>query len=214
MTKYGHIGWRVAAVVMAFAGTAALAVILTRAPESFQAAPSPNASCPAAGLRAWLGLGRGGTPSTGTPSTGAPLAGGTYDTLEFTNVSRQACSLYGYPEVSAYTTSQTAASQLGGHSPASQLGGAAIRDTSVRPQQVRLEPGETAHSLLRVTDTGSSQPATCLQVTAEELRVTLPHQGRSVFVPVHIPVCAKKGHVSLSVAAIQTRSGISGYTLP
>jgi hypothetical protein len=214
MTRYGHIGWRVAAVVVAFAGTAALAVILTRAPESSQAAPSPNASCPATGLRAWLGLGRGGTQDTGTSSTGAPLAGGTYYTLEFTNVSRQACSLYGYPEVSAYTTSQTAASQLGGHSPAGQLGSAAIRDTSVRPQQVRLEPGETAHSLLRVTETGTSQPAACLRVTARELRVTLPHQGRSAFVPVHIPICARKGHVSLSVEAIQSRSAISGYTMP
>jgi hypothetical protein len=205
MTRYGHIGWRVAAVVVAFAGTAALAVIVTRAPESSQAAPSPNASCPAAGLRAWLGLGRGGTSSTGTSSTG------TYYTLEFTNVSRQVCSLYGYPEVSAYLTSQTVAGQLGGNSP---VGSAAIRDTSVRPQQVRLEPGETAHSLLRVTETGSSQPAACLRVTAKELRVTLPHQRQSAFVPVHIPVCAKKGHASLSVEAIQTRSGISGYTMP
>jgi len=31
MTRYGHIGWRVIAVV-AFAGTAALAVTLTRVP--------------------------------------------------------------------------------------------------------------------------------------------------------------------------------------
>jgi hypothetical protein len=209
MTRYGHIGWRLAAVIVAFAGTAALAVILTRAPESSQAAPSPSASCPAAGLRASLGLGR-----AGTSSTGVPLASGTYYTLEFTNVSRQACSLYGYPEVSAYTTSQTVAGQPGGNNPAGQLGSAAIRDTSVRPQQVRLEPGETAHSLLRVTETGSSQPATCLRVTAEELRVTLPHQRQSAFVPVHIPVCAKTGHVSLSVEAIQTRSGISGYTRP
>jgi|ERR1035438_840031 hypothetical protein len=150
---------------------------------------------------------------------GVPEAGGIYYTLEFTNVSRQACSLDGYPEVSAYAASQTAASQtaasqLGGQSPVGQLGSAAIRDPSVRPQRVRLEPGETAHSLLRVTETDSSEPATCLPVTAAELRVTLPHQGRSAFVPVHLPVCAKKGHVSLSVEAIQARSGISGYTMP
>jgi hypothetical protein len=45
MTRYGRVGWRVAAVV-AFAGTAALAVILTRAPISAQAARSPDVSCP------------------------------------------------------------------------------------------------------------------------------------------------------------------------
>ena len=40
MTRYGHIAWRVVAVV-AFAGTAALAVTLTRAP-----ARPDHATCP------------------------------------------------------------------------------------------------------------------------------------------------------------------------
>jgi hypothetical protein len=79
---------------------------------------------------------------------------------------------------------------------------------------VRLQPGETAQALLRITDTGSSQPTTCVRETAEELRVTLPHQGRSAFVPVHIPFCSKKGHLSLTVQALQARAGISGYTMP
>ena len=43
--------------------------------------------------------------------------------------------------------------------------------------------------------------------------VTLPRQDRSVFVPVHIPVCSKKGHSSLSVQAIQARAGVPGYTM-
>jgi hypothetical protein len=75
MTRYGRVGWRVAAVV-AFAGTAALAVILTRAPISAQAARSPDVSCPTSGLQAQ----------------------GVADyTLEFTNVSHRTCRLYGYP---------------------------------------------------------------------------------------------------------------------
>jgi hypothetical protein len=49
-------------------------------------------------------------------------------------------------------------------------------------------------------------------VTAGELRVTLPRQGRSAFVPVHLPLCSK-GRVSLSVQAIQARPGVPGYTL-
>jgi Protein of unknown function (DUF4232) len=210
MTGFGHIGWRVVAVIVAFAGTAALAVTLTRVPERPHAALSANISCPTSGLRA--SLGQPGTISTGPTRTRA--AGGSYYTLEFTNVSHQVCSLFGYPEVSAFVTSQTAASSLGGPSPAGPLGSAAIHDPSVRPQPVRLAPGETAQALLRITDTGSSRPAICVPVTGEELRVTLPRQGRSAFVPVHIPVCSKRGHLSLSVQALQARSGISGYTMP
>ena len=97
---------------------------------------------------------------------------------------------------------------------ASQTGSAAVRDTSVRPRPVTLAPGATAHSVLRVADTGSSRPAACDQVTAEELRVRFPDQVRSAFLPVHIPMCSRKGHLSLSVQAIQARPGISGYTMP
>jgi hypothetical protein len=107
MTELRHIGWRVAAVIVAFAGTAALAVTLTRVPERSQAALPANISCLTSGLRASLGL-------AGTTSAGTPAAGGTYYTLEFTNVSHQVCSLFGYPEVSAFVTRAAAASSPGG----------------------------------------------------------------------------------------------------
>jgi hypothetical protein len=194
MTRYGHMGWRVAAVVVAFVGTAVLAVTLTHAPDSPQAA-RPSAVCPTSGLQAWLGA-----PGTADAGIGTQAAGATFYTLEFTNVSHRACRLYGYPEVSAYV--------------ASQIGTAASRDTSVRPQPVTLEPGATAHSVLRVADTGSSRPAACDQVTTEELRVTLPDQGRAAFLPVSIPICSRQGHLSMSVQAIQARPGIPGYTMP
>jgi len=203
MTRYGQIGWRMAAVV-AFVGTAALAVTLTRAPIRSDAALSfdvTGPACPTSGLEAWLGL---GTAATG--GMGMPAARGTYYTLEFTNVSHRACSLYGYPQVSAYTDSRTAGDQIGS---------VAIRDTSVRPKPVMLAPGATAHSVLWVGGTGGTQPVGCARVTAEELRVTLPRQGRSAFVPVHIPVCSGRGHASLSVQAIQARPGVPGYaTMP
>ena len=209
MTRYGQIGWRMAAVA-AFVGTAALAVILTRAPVRPDAGLSLDVFgrvCPTSGLEAWLGASVAGQP--GGP--GVRAGGGTYYTLEFTNVSHRPCSLYGYPEVSAYrdvrVTRGRTGSQAGG-----QIGSAAIRDTSVRPQQVMLAPGATAHAVLRVTVTASTPPPGCVQVTAEELRVTLPRQGRPAFVPVHIPMCSK-GHASLSVQAIQARPGVPGYTM-
>ncbi len=193
MTRYGQIGWRAVAVA-AFAGTAALAIVLTRAPVRPGATLSSVAgshACPTSGLEAWLG-------------SAAPGAGDTSYTLEFTNVSHRACSLYGYPEVSAYGYGRVAGAQVGG---------AAVRDTSVRPRTVMLAPGATAHSVLRVMVTGSQRAADCTQVTFGQLRVTLPHQGRPAIVPVHIQVCSGKGHPSLSVQAIQARPGVPGYTM-
>ena len=213
MTRYGQIAWRMVAVV-AFVGTAALGVVLTRAPIRAGAALSSEITgpaCPTSGLEAWLGLG----PVTAVDrrrqrrlhrpyGTGMQGARGTYYTLEFTNVSDRACSLYGYPEVSVYTDSRATSGQIGS---------AAIRDTSVRPKPVMLAPGATAHSVLRVMGAGGTQPAGCAQVTAEELQVTLPHQGRSAFVPVRIPVCSERGRASLSVQAIQARPGVPGYPM-
>jgi hypothetical protein len=208
VTKYGHVGLRVIAVV-AFAGTAALAVTLSRAPaRPDHAALSSNliqSPCTPSGLEAWLGLAQtaGSTSVTGTGDRLEP--GGTYYTLEFTNVSARVCSLYGYPVVSAY-----AGDQVGG----TQVGSTAARDTSVRPRPVTLAPGQTAHSVLRVTSTGTFQPTACAQVTVLELRVKLPDQVRPAFVPIHLPACSKKGPEFLSVQAIQPRPGVPGLRAP
>ena len=192
------------AAMAAFFGTAVLAIALSRAPAENGVSLSSEISgqvCSTSGLEAWLGLGGVdvATPGKAGPP-GAYPARETYYTLEFTNVSNRACSLYGYPEVSAYRDSPVA----GG-----PIGGAAVRDTSIRPRPVMLEPGATAHSVLRVT--AAPQPAGCAEVTAAELRITLPRQARPSFVPAHIPVCSQRGHVSLSVQAIQARPGIPGH---
>jgi hypothetical protein len=191
------------AAVVAFVGTAVLAVVLTRAPAHNDVSLSSELSgrvCSTSGLEAWLGLGVASPGAAGPP--GAYPGRETYYTLEFTNVSNRACSLYGYPEVSAYRDSPVA----GG-----MIGGAAIRDTSVRPKPVMLEPGATAHAVLRVT--AAAKPAGCPEVTAEELRITLPRQARPSLVPAHIPVCSQRGHASLSVQAIQARPGIPGHSV-
>lgn len=224
MTRCGHVAWRVAAVV-AFAGTAALAVTLTRAPVSTRTALSSKVACPVSGLQARLGLGAG----TGSASGSAqPTDGGTYFTLEFTNVSHRTCSLYGYPQVSAYAASEvtggqstggqstggqsmnaqsTAGQNAGAETAGGQIGSFATPDAAVRPQPVTLPPGATAHAVLQVVGAGSTQPASCARVIAREIRVIPPDHGRSrggatVFA-VQIPVCAASGHTSLSVQAVR-----------
>jgi Protein of unknown function (DUF4232) len=212
MTRYGQIGWRMAAIA-AFVGTAVLAIALTRAPVRSDASLSYGLSgqaCPTSGLEAWLGLGAASAAAAARPGgadpPGAYPGHETYYTLEFTNVSDRTCSLFGYPEVSAYQDSP-----LAGGPVAAPIGGTAIRDTSVRPKPVMLEPGATAHAVLRVAS--DAKPVGCAQVTAEELRITLPRQARPSFVATHIPVCSQRGHASLSVQAIQARPGIPGYSV-
>jgi len=206
MTRYGHVAWHAAAAVV-FAGTAVLAVTLSRAEGGTQTALSSKLACPTSGLQAWLGLGAG----TG-PASGSTLAtdGGTYFTLEFTNVSHQTCSLYGYPQVSAYAASEvtrgqstggqsagtqstgaqsTGAQSAGGQSAGAQSAGAetaggqigrvATPDAAVRPQPVTLPPGATAHAVLQVMGAGSSRSAACAHVIAQEIRVIPPDQGWS-----------------------------------
>jgi uncharacterized protein DUF4232 len=205
MRRYGQIGWRMVAIA-AFIGTAALAVVLTRAPGSTVAALSSEyagPACAASGLEAWLGA-----AATDRAGTGLSHEGGTYYTLEFTNVSDQTCRLYGYPEVSAYQASPVAGQNAAA---GGQIGRAAVRDTSVRPKPVMLAPGATAHAVLQVVVTASTQPVGCTQVTAEKLGITLPAQGRPAFVPAHITFCSARGSAALSVQAIQARPGIPGY---
>jgi Protein of unknown function (DUF4232) len=211
------------AAIAAFVGTAVLAIGLTRAPVPSDASLSyglPGRVCPTSGLEAWLGLGAASAASAARPGSAGPGSAGpgsagppraypgheTYYTLEFTNVSDRTCSLFGYPEVSAYQDSPVAGGPIAG-----PIGGAAIRDTSVRPKPVMLEPGATAHAVLRVASV--TKPAGCAEVTAEELRITLPRQARPSFVATHIPVCSQRGHASLSVQAIQARPGIPGHSM-
>ena len=197
------------AAIAAFVGTAVLAIALTRAPANSDASLSYGLSgrvCPTSGLEAWLGLGAPSAADGARPGHAGPPGAypghETYYTLEFTNVSNRTCSLFGYPEVSAYRDSPAAGRPIGG---------TAIRDTSVRPKPVMLEPGATAHAVLRVA--GDTEPVGCAEVTAEELRITLPRQARPSLVPAHIPVCSLRGHASLSVQAIQARPGIPGHSM-
>ena len=197
------------AAIAAFVGTAVLAIGLTRAPASSDASLSYGLSgraCPTSGLEAWLGLGAASAATAARPGSAGPPGAypghETYYTLEFTNVSDRTCSLFGYPEVSAYQDSPVVAGPIGG---------TAIRDTSVRPKPVMLEPGATAHAVLRVG--GDTKPAGCIEVTAGELRITLPRQARPSFVAAHIPVCSQSGHATLSVQAIQARPGIPGHSM-
>ncbi|HYB29019.1 MAG TPA: DUF4232 domain-containing protein [Solirubrobacteraceae bacterium] len=147
------------------------------------ALPAAVARCTPTNTQVWLGLGLGG----GT-------AGSTYYPLEFSNIGHHACTLNGFPGVSAEGNG-------GG-----QVGPAAGRNGQ-HHSTVTLAAGATAHAILRVVDWG----ALCsTQVPAIALRVYAPGETRAEDVPFSFGACAHKG--VLIVGPVRGGVGIPGYT--
>jgi len=172
-------GWAAASVAC---GTAVLATasLAFATPLARDAGASP---CSAADTQVWLGDGEGG---------GA--LGTTYYPLEFSNVGHGACTLYGYPGVSAYRAALK------------QVGAAATRGTA-RHRTITLAPNATAHALLGIRDWGAicSKPA-----AAEGLNVYPPGQRSAKEVGFPFDACAHKG--VLVVGPLRAGVGIPGYT--
>jgi len=172
MTRWGPVA-RSACLLMAAAAAAA-------GVASAQASPS---ACPTSGLVVWLN------------TTGNGAAGSSYYNLEFTNLGRSACALYGYPGVSAV--------DLAG----AQLGRAGTRDAVHRASTVTLAAGATAHAVLRIVDAANYPGSACGQVTAAGIRVYPPGQRAAKVVPFPFAACSRSRPSILSVEAVQKGFG-------
>jgi Protein of unknown function (DUF4232) len=128
----------------------------------------------------WLGLGNGG----GT-------AGTIFYPLEFTNISRRTCTLFGFPRAWAITQD---GKQIGRSS----------RQLNLRHGVVTLPPGFTAHAQLGIVEAGNvcSKP-----VTAASLRVRAPGQGGTTVLPFSFQACHGNKRV-LVVGPVQPGVGI------
>jgi hypothetical protein len=144
--------------------------------------------CARSWLTSWMGV-----PGDGT-------AGSTYYQLEISNISGQTCTLYGFPGVSA----------LGGNG--KQLGSAAGRNHGHTELTVTLQPYQTAHVVLQITDVGNFSQAACHPATADALRVYAPGDYASMKFPFSFPACARKGPVYLHVSTTISGAGIPGYS--
>jgi hypothetical protein len=116
------------------------------------------------------------------------------------NISHQACTLYGYPGVSA----------LGGGGV--QLGSAAARDASHPNRLITLNPGATAHVELRITDVGNYPPSACHPANAVALRVYPPNDYTATEIPFSFRACAKPGPAFLRVTTTLNGTGIPGFS--
>jgi hypothetical protein len=168
------------------AATAILAVSAALAATTASAAPASPAgaaspACTSAQTSVW------------TAQPGDGTAGSTYWQLEISNVGHHACSLYGYPGVSAIKGN---GAQVG--LPASHSGSKSV---------VTIPVGGTAHVVLRVIDPGAvcSHP-----VSGQELKVFAPGQFKAETTPFAVSVCPH--NVTLHVDAVHAGAGIPNYS--
>jgi hypothetical protein len=156
---------------------ATLTAIAATASPAATTAGTPR--CATSGLVIWL------------ETQGNGAAGSIYYNLDFTNLSGHACTLLGYPGVSAVN--------LAGHT----LGSAASRDNFHAPVVVTLASGASARTVLRIVEAGNFPASICRQVTAAGLRVYPPNQTASKVVPFPLAACSRSGPVYLSVRVVQ-----------
>jgi hypothetical protein len=176
------IARRRAAIGIGAVAATLLAGTATLAATAASAAPSTPAisRCTSPNTTVW----------TGEPGNGT--AGSIYFELEISNTGNHACTLFGYPGVSAVNGT----SQVG--LPASHSGPASV---------VTVPARGTAHVVLRVTDPG----AVCVHpVTGHELRVFAPGQFNAETTPFTVSVCPH--NVTMHVDAVHANAGIPNFS--
>lgn len=177
MNRRIKITRRMAVVVTAIAAVAtALTLMLTATPSAAAHTTATRSTatsvpkCSAADLGVWVAA----------DLTGA-AAGTLYMPIEFTNLSRHACTLYGFPGVSALGSS------------GQQLGSPAAWDRLAKLSLVRLAPGGTAYALLEYSDVVTGNCPSAGKRLAVELRVYPPDQSRADHAYWPFTACVAKG---------------------
>lgn len=167
------------AMAVGACGAAALIAVLASGPANAAPHAAGLPRCASSGLVVWLD----------TQGNGA--AGSIYYQLEFTNLSGRACTLHGYPGVSAVT--------LGGH----QLGSPALRETGKGATAVTLPNRRSAVATLRIVQAGNFSRSTCKQTEAAGLRVYPPGERASKLVPFPFEACSRSGPSYLGIGPLR-----------
>ena len=201
------------------AGAAAALIVLAAAagcsssPSSSSSVPanSPGSSSPATGSSTAVPPATAPATSLSPAVTGpAPCAtsdlnvtlgaasgyaGGTDQTIVFTNTSGATCTLYGYPGVSLVSAP-----------PYTLIGLAAQRSSTTPVKQITLATGATASAVLQVVDALNFGAATCSPTKAAFLRIYPPNQTAPVYLADAAEVCAQPVQ-TLFISAVQAGSG-------
>jgi len=188
-TSARTVRWMTVAAVSVAAVTAALSLAApaaSSAPRGSADAPT-TAPCTASDLGVWVAA-----------DQRAAAMGTMYAPLEFTNLSRRACTMHGFPRISAISGSR-------------QLGSPATRDHAVPASTVRLAPGATAYALLEYSEGATSNCPSGSRILGFELRVYPPGQRQADHALWGFPACMAKGSpVFLRVRVIVPGIGVRG----
>jgi Protein of unknown function (DUF4232) len=136
------------------------------ATSAASAAPAAVPACSTADLSVWVNL-----------SAGSAAAGTDSWPLDFTNTGSHACTLYGYPGVSATNAN------------GAQLGRAADRQPIFAPRTVTIGAGGTAHAYLFWTEVLNFTPSGCKLGTASLLKVYPPNRKSAAYTFFSLQVC-------------------------
>ena len=148
-------------------------------------APAAVPACASADLGVWVAV---------TQGNGA--AGKIVYPLELTNLSKHACTLRGFPGVSAVDRNLR------------QLGSPARWDHVIPVRTVVLAPGATAHTLLRWSDvTVRTAPGCHPTFSTYELRVYPPNRYKATYAAFALEACSHAGPAYLGVQPIRPGVG-------
>jgi len=150
------------------------------ATSSASAAPAATPACSSSALSVWVDA---------SQSSGA--AGTIEYALEFTNITGKACTLYGYPGVSAVNVN------------GKQLGDAARENALFRKKTVTIPAGGTAHADLFWSDGEVYTAPGCDRVTASLIKVYPPGQKAAKKGFFDLPVCSAAHHPYLQITVVR-----------
>jgi hypothetical protein len=165
--------------LLTVAGCAAIALAAPLASSmGAGAAKDSVAPCSSSNLVVWLpsGLGNG-------------AAGSVFYKLRITNLGAAACTISGFPKVSALNLK------------GKPVGKPASKEAGKKATTVKVAPGGSASFQLRVVQPGVFSPADCHPAKAAALRVSPPGGGSKV-VPLPFETCAKPIQTVLSVGPV------------
>jgi hypothetical protein len=182
---------RIIAVIAAASSAGLIAATVTSssgaalASDTARTTAAAVPACAAADLGVWVAV---------SQSDGA--AGSIFYPLQFTNLSRHACAMRGFPGVSAVDRN--------GH----QLGSPASWDHTRPVRTVVLASGATAHAILRYGDVTVATAPGCHPVSSMfELRVYPPNQRQATYAAFSMEACSRTGPVYLNVTPLQAGVG-------
>jgi Protein of unknown function (DUF4232) len=117
-------------------------------------------------------------------------AGTIYYPIQFTNNGSRACTLRGFPGVSAVT------------SKGAQIGKSAGR-SGTSAKTVTINPKKSATAMVGFVEIGNFSKSTCKPVTAAGLRIIPPNQSKSVTIKRKFSACSAKSVNYLTVLPVK-----------